>query len=188
MTPHPQRACLVRFTEHANTDLHRLDKKDPEIVRAVFKKTLLLERSSSAGEPPLGALIDFRKLVVGDRDRRIVWRFTAATDGTPILDISEVWAVGVRSDGEIYEELKDRVTRIGDDPTLQPLKDVITQTGRLYQSVEAAAESSQESSLPDWLQTALQHQLNLVREDISNITEQQGQQPLMEHWSSQNND
>ncbi len=96
--------------------------------------------------------------------------------------------MGVRSDGEIYEELKDRVTRIGDDPTLQPLKDVITQTGRLYQSVEAAAESSQESSLPDWLQTALQHQLNLVREDISNITEQQGQQPLMEHWSSQNND
>ena len=188
MTPHPQRVCVVRLTEDAIADLHRLGKKDPQIVRAVFKKMLLLERSSSAGEPLLGALIGFRKLVVGDRDWRIVWRVTADTDGTPILDISEVWAVGVRSDSEIYEELKARVTRIGDDPTLQPLKDVIMQMGRLYQSVEAAAEPSRESSLPDWLQTALQHQLNLAPEDISNITEQQGQQLLMEHWSSQHND
>ncbi|MFQ4150393.1 hypothetical protein AAGW05_17190 [Arthrobacter sp. LAPM80] len=76
---------------------------------------------------------------MGDLDWRIVWRVTADTDGTPILGISEVWAVGVRSDGEIYEELKARVTRIGDDPTLKPLKDVIMQTGRLYQSVETAA-------------------------------------------------
>ena len=122
MTEHPQRACVVRLTEDAIADLHRLGKKDPEIVRAVFKKMLLLERSPDAGEPLLGALVGFRKLVVGDRHWRIVWRVTADTDGTPILDISEIWAVGARSDSEIYEELKARVARIGDDPKLQPLK------------------------------------------------------------------
>ncbi|WP_186759925.1 type II toxin-antitoxin system RelE/ParE family toxin [Arthrobacter alpinus] len=185
MSPHPQRVCVVRLTEDAVADLHRLTKKDPQIVRTVFKKMLLLERSPNAGEPLLGALIGFRKLVVGDRDWRIVWTVTADTDGTPILDISEIWAVGIRSDSEIYEELKARVARIGDDPKLQPLKDVITQMGRLYESVEAATEPTRKSSLPDWLQTALRDQLNLAPEEISNLTEQQGQELLMEHWSNQ---
>ncbi len=184
MTSHPKRACVVRLTEDAVADLHRLGKKDPHAVRAVFKKMLLLERSPNAGEPLLGALIGFRKLVVGDRHWRIVWRVTDDTDGTPILEISEVWAVGVRSDSEIYEELKARVARIGDDPKLQPLKDVITQMGRLYESIEAAAEPAQESSLPDWLQAALHDQLNLAPEEISKISEQQGQKLLMEFWSS----
>jgi mRNA interferase RelE/StbE len=184
VTTHPQRVCVVRLTEDAIADLHRLSKKDPQIVRTVFKKMLLLERSTNAGEPLLGALIGFRKLVVGDRDWRIVWQVTADIDGTPILDISEVWAVGVRSDSEIYEELKARVARIGNDPKLQPLKDVIAQMGRLYESVEAATESNRESSLPDWLQAALREQLNLGPEEISKISEQQGQELLMEYWSS----
>ena len=68
MSPHPQRACVVRLTEDAVADLHRLGKKDPQIVRTVLKKMLLLERSTNAGEPLLGASIGFRKLVVGDRD------------------------------------------------------------------------------------------------------------------------
>lgn len=66
------RLCIVRLTEDAVSDLHRLHKKDPQIVRSVFKKMLLLEKSPEAGEPLLGALVGFRKLVVGDRDWRIV--------------------------------------------------------------------------------------------------------------------
>jgi mRNA interferase RelE/StbE len=184
VTTHPQRVCVVRLTEDAIADLHRLGKKDPHVVRTVFKKMLLLERSTNAGEPLLSALIGFRKLVVGDRDWRIVWRVTADADGAPIRDISEVWAVGFRSDSEIYEELKAGVARIGDDPKLQPLKDVIAQMGRLYESVEAASEPSRESSVPDWLQAALNDQLNLGPEEIAKISEQQGQELLMKYWSS----
>ncbi|MCU6479893.1 type II toxin-antitoxin system RelE family toxin [Arthrobacter sp. A2-55] len=183
MTTHPKRVCVVRLTEDAVADLHRLAKKDPHIVRSVFKKMLLLERSPNAGEPLLGALIGFRKLVVGDRHWRIVWRVTEDTDGTLILDISEVWAVGVRSDSEVYEELMARVARIGDDPQLQPLKDVITQMGRLYESVEAAAEPPKHPAMPDWLQAALSDQLNLGPEQIAQMTEQQGQELLMKHWT-----
>ncbi|PQZ92318.1 addiction module toxin RelE [Arthrobacter sp. MYb227] len=184
MTGHPLRVCIVRLTEDAIADLHRLGKKDPNIVRNVFKKMLLLERSPDAGEPLLGALVGFRKLVVGDRDWRIVWRVTEDADGTPVLDISEVWAVGARSDGEIYDELKDRVARIGDDPKLRPLKDVIAQMGRLYESVEATAEPDRETSLPDWLRTALRDQLNLAPDEVDKISEQQGQEMLMNYWSS----
>lgn len=59
---------------------------------------LLLERSTEAGEPLLGTLLGCRKLVVGDRDYRIVWRETVDDAHQPVLDIAEVWAAGVRAD------------------------------------------------------------------------------------------
>lgn len=178
-----ERLCIVRLTEDAVADLYRLHRKDPRIVRAVFKKMLLLEKSPDAGEPLLGALIGFRKLVVGDRGWRIVWRVTEDASGVPVLDISEVWAVGVRSDGEVHDELTRRVARMGDDPRVQPLKDVIVQMGTLYESIEATPEPQQGTGLPEWMETALKEQLHLSKQAISLLTEHQAQQKLMEHWS-----
>ena len=83
----------VRLTDDAVEDLLRLKRKDPQIVRAVLKKMLLLARSPKAGEPLLGSLVGFRKLVVGNRDYRIIWRETRDVDQTPVLVIAEVWAV-----------------------------------------------------------------------------------------------
>ena len=183
MNPPPDRLCLVRLTEDAVSDLYRLHKKDPQIVRTVLKKMLLLEKSPKAGEPLLGALVGFRKLVAGNRDWRIVWRITEDASGIPILDISEVWAVGARSESEVYKELTSRVARIGDDPELQPLKEVLNQMGRLYGRVETTAEPSAKSTLPEWMVAALKDQLHLSTQEISKLTEQQGQQKLMEYWS-----
>lgn len=183
MTQSPERLCVVRLTEDAVSDLYRLHKKDPRILRAVFKKMLLLEKSPYAGEPLIGALVGFRKLVVGDRDWRIVWRITEDLSGQPVLDISEVWAVGARSDGEVYGELNSRVARMGDDPKIQPLKDVIVQMGRLYESFDATAEPSRNPALPEWMKAALREQLQLSSKEISELSEQQAQQKLMAHWS-----
>ncbi len=183
MNPSEDRLCIVRLTEDAVADLHRLHKKDPQIVRAVFKKMLLLEKSPEAGEPLLGALVGFRKLVVGDRDWRIVWRITEDASGMPILDISEIWAVGARSDGEVYEELTSRVARLGNNPKIRPLKDVIVQMGRLYESVEATAEPDHTPSLPEWMISALKDQLQLSDREILGLTEQQVQERLMAYWS-----
>lgn len=177
------RLCIVRLTEDAVSDLHRLHKKDPQIVRAVFKKMLLLEKSPEAGEPLLGALVGFRKLVVGDRDWRIVWRITEDASGMTILDISEIWAVGARSDSEVYDELTSRVARMGNSPKNRPLKDVIIQMGRLYESVEATAEPARAPSLPEWMISALKDQLHLSDREIFGLTEQQGQEQLMAYWS-----
>lgn len=177
------RLCFVRLTEDAVSDLHRLHKKDPQIVRAVFKKMLLLEKSPEAGEPLLGALVGFRKLVVGDRDWRIVWRITEDASGMTILDISEIWAIGARSDSEVYDELTSRVARMGNSPKNRPLKDVIIQMGRLYESVEATAEPARAPSLPEWMISALKDQLHLSDREIFGLTEQQGQEQLMAYWS-----
>ncbi|WP_269048051.1 hypothetical protein [Paenarthrobacter sp. Z7-10] len=64
----------------------------------------LLERSAYAGAPLLGHLIGYRKLVFGDRDRRIVWKVTNDVDGVTV-DVVEVWAAGTRSDSAIYKEI-----------------------------------------------------------------------------------
>ncbi|MBW4096020.1 MAG: type II toxin-antitoxin system RelE/ParE family toxin [Acidobacteria bacterium] len=166
-TADPQRVCVVRLTEDAVKDLYRLSKKDPQIVRSVFKRMLILERSPDAGEPLLGALMGFRKLSVGDRDWRIVWRVSEDADGTPILDISEVWAVGARSDSEVYEELRARVASMGDDPQLRSLKDVMARMGRLYETYHATAEPSRSSAMPQWLKAAPGEQLKLSPEEIA---------------------
>lgn len=183
MNPSEGRLCIVRLTEDAVSDLHRLHKKDPQIVRTVFKKMLLLEKSPEAGEPLLGALVGFRKLVVGDRDWRIVWRITEDASGMTILDISEIWAVGARSDGEVYDELTSRVARLGHSPKIRPLKDVIVQMGRLYESVDATAEPDRASTLPEWMISALKDQLHLSDREILGLTEKQGQERLMAYWS-----
>ena len=57
---------------------------------------LLLERDPLAGEPLLGTLVGYRKLVVGNRDWRIVWRASTDQRGTLTIEIAEVWAVVAR--------------------------------------------------------------------------------------------
>ncbi len=75
----------VRLTRDAEKDLLRLVKKDPQIVRNVLKKMLLLQYSPEAGEPLLGKLIGFRKLTVGNRTYRSAWRHTVDDTMVPIV-------------------------------------------------------------------------------------------------------
>lgn len=153
-------------------------------MRAMFKKMLILERSPEAGEPLLGALIGFRKIVVGDRDWRIVWRVVEDGGSRPILDISEIWAAGARADSEVYEELKTRIEKLGKNPKTQPLAEVIERMGRFYDRIEAKAEPVRATGLPDWLATALKLQLGLDDDAISGLSEEQAQTLLVEHWQS----
>ena len=101
----PNRQGKVRITDDAIGDLKRLMKRDPQIVRLLLRRMLLLERSPYAGKPLVGALIGFRKLVAGNRHYRIVWRVATDDGQTAILEIAEVWAAGIRSDGEVYLSL-----------------------------------------------------------------------------------
>lgn len=121
----------VRLTRDAEKDLLRLVKKDPQIVRNVLKKMLLLQYSPEAGEPLLGKLIGFRKLTVGNRTYRIAWRHTVDDTMVPIVEIAEVWAVGARSNSEIYKDLIQRVDAIEKDenPETRALKKIVTDLG-----------------------------------------------------------
>lgn len=177
--------CRVRLTEDAISDLYRLNKKDPQIVRAIFAKMLLLERSSGAGEALLGALIGFRKLVVGDRDYRIVWRETTDPEHKPVLDIAEVWAAGVRNDSEVYAEMKDRLAKLKAAGTPQALSlvEVIEKMGSLFKDIEAHPEPSVAPALPGWLSQGLIENLHMTEAEIAVLAEDEAKNLLMQHWS-----
>lgn len=181
----PEPTCRVRLTEDAVADLYRLQKKDPQIVRAVFAKMLLLERSPGAGEPLLGALVGFRKLVVGNRDYRIVWREASDDSRDPVLDIAEVWAAGVRADSEVYGEMEARLDKLKSSGTPQALAlvEVIDKMGALFRNIEAHPEPQPVIALPAWLVQGLIENLHMTEDEVAQLTEDEAQALLMAHWS-----
>lgn len=44
-----------------------------------------------------------------NRSLRIIWRVTWEDDGTAIVDIAEVWAIGRRRDDEVYRTMNRRI-------------------------------------------------------------------------------
>lgn len=91
----------VVLTDEAREDIRDLDGSARKIVlRALVK---LEDHPEQRGAPLGSALTTFRKLVVGDRQYRIVYR--VELDGT----VCVVWVVGSRVDAECYEIAKSRV-------------------------------------------------------------------------------
>lgn len=74
-------------------------------------------------------MIGYRKLVVGNRDWQLIWRATTDDRGTLTVEIAEVWAIGARSDGEVYGEMGRRVSSLGDTPVRKSLEAVVGELG-----------------------------------------------------------
>jgi mRNA interferase RelE/StbE len=89
----------VRLTEEAREDLHDLDGAAQRIVAKglVKLKTDPHLRGQPLGSRASGDLTTFRKLVVGNRTYRIVYRVEA--NNTVVV----VWVIGKRADQEAYE-------------------------------------------------------------------------------------
>lgn len=107
----------VRLTSAALEDLRTLHRKNPSLVVVVVAKLELIRQNPDIGSPLRGGLAGFRKLPVRNRELRIVWRVTWEADGTAIVDIAEIWAIGQRRADEVYLEMERRVRRTGGDPT-----------------------------------------------------------------------
>ena len=130
---------------------------------------LLLERDPYAGEELHGDLIGWRKLVVGNRDWRIIWRATSDDIGAIVVDIAEVWAVGARSDAAVYREMAERVALLPKNPPTLALTEVIERLGRAATAIQAAREIPAEP-VPDWLLNRLVHTAGLDRADVERLT------------------
>jgi mRNA interferase RelE/StbE len=89
----------VQLTEEAREDLLDLDGSTQKAVARGLKKlrTEPEKRGAPLGRRAGGNLTTFRKLVVGDRDYRIIYRVDP--DGTVVV----VWVIGRRSDDEAYQ-------------------------------------------------------------------------------------
>jgi mRNA interferase RelE/StbE len=100
----------VTLTEDAREDLHDLDGTARLVVLKALKKleTEPMQRGQPLGSRARGDLTSFRKLVVGNRDYRIVYR--VETDGTVVV----VWVIARRADDECYELALARLRLHGD--------------------------------------------------------------------------
>ena len=173
--------AYVRLTEPAVEDLGRLVRRDPQVARRALKKMILLERDPRAGDPLLGALVGFRKLTVGDRHWRIVWRVTEDDSGRDLVEIAEVWAAGARSDGEVYAEMRTRVEQLSDTPRTRALAEVIHALARAGGGggVTAARQQSLEP-VPEWLSDRLVHTAGMKRQQVEAMAPEEA----MEAWEA----
>ncbi|GAA1253026.1 hypothetical protein GCM10009609_15430 [Pseudonocardia aurantiaca] len=106
----------VQLTEEAREDFHDLDGAAQRIVATGLKK---LETDPHLRGQPLGNraggdLTTFRKLVVGNRDYRIIYRVDAEGN------VAVIWVIGKRADNEAYELAMSRL-RMHSDATVREL-------------------------------------------------------------------
>lgn len=97
----------VELIDDAVADLAKLAESGK--LRSCFKKLVEIEaKGSRAGEPLGRDLVGWRKLTVGDRDWRIVFRVDKA--GT----VATACVIGDRDDGVCYEEARKRADHLED--------------------------------------------------------------------------
>lgn len=166
---HAATRTVVRLVDGAVDDLETMLRKgDPQVVRWALKKMLLLERDPEAGEPLLGGLVGWRKIVVGDRHWRVVWRVGHDAAGDVVVDVAEVWAVGARSDDEIYGEVQARIAE-SSSAASEPLTDVLQRLGRISRDLHAAPEPEPPDEMPDWLADVLLKVVGVDRNTVATL-------------------
>lgn len=106
----------VQLTAEAKEDLRDLDGSAQKLVFRALKK---LEVHPEQRGQPLGShsgqgnLTGYRKLVVGDRDFRII--FQVDHDGTVVV----IWVIAERADDRCYELAVARLKTYQQDPELR---------------------------------------------------------------------
>jgi len=100
----------VKLTSDAREDLRDLDGSSRKVVLKAIKKleTEPHQRGEPLGVRQTGNLTTFRKLVVGDREFRVIYR--VEPDDTVVV----VWVIAKRTDDECYELAVSRLRLHGD--------------------------------------------------------------------------
>ena len=166
MPSHNEAVVHVQFIEAAIEDLLRLSKKNKELLRQVLKKILLIERNPLAGHPLLGGFIGWRKLTVGDRHWRIIWRTHTDETGAVVIEIAEIWAIGARADSKVYKELRDRLDTLTPNRKVQSLREVIAYLGQGEMPIK---DVDIHEPVPTWLANRLLMNLNISQAEIDSM-------------------
>jgi mRNA interferase RelE/StbE len=132
---------------------------------------LFLARNPYAGVPLGDQLVGFRKIVVGNRDWRIVWRVEVLDNGDTLIDIAEVWAVGARSDDEVYDEMVRRVKSLDmAQPESASLAEVVK---ALVGARQAPDITKRAEPVPAWLRERLVKTAKIDSSIVARMTLQQ---------------
>lgn len=175
--------CVVRLTNGAVDDLQRLFKADPQIVRWALKKMIQLERDPNAGDPLLGGLIGYRKITVGDRDWRVVWRVEQDEVGDYLIEVAEVWAVGYRKDSEVYAEISQRIAQAGSTPKTKALSEVLEIFAKQARDLTATPEPDKPEPVPKWLTEALLYVVRIPASRVEQMSLDEAEKAWTNHIS-----
>lgn len=175
--------CVVRLTDGAVDDLQNLFKADPQIVRWALKKMILLERDPNAGDPLLGGLIGYRKITVGDRDWRVVWRVEKDEVGDYLIEVAEVWAVGYRKDSEVYAEISQRIAHAGSTPKTKALSEILGLFAKQARDLTATPEPAKPEPVPKWLTEALLYVVRIPAPRVERMSLDEAEKAWSDHIS-----
>lgn len=180
--------CVVRLTSAAVDDLRDLFKADPQIVRWALKKMIQLERDPNAGDPLLGGLIGYRKITVGDRDWRVVWRVEQDEVGEYLIEVAEVWAVGYRKDSEVYAEISQRIAQAGSTPKTKALSEVLELFAKQGRDLTATSEPDKPEPVPKWLTEALLYVVRIPASRVDRMSLDEAEKAWTDHISGTGTD
>ncbi|HZS94181.1 MAG TPA: type II toxin-antitoxin system RelE/ParE family toxin [Chloroflexota bacterium] len=125
----------VQLIAEAVEDLIRYSRSG-KIVPFLKKLLQLEEKGEDAGLPLGKGLTGWRKIVVGDRDWRII--FTMDERKT----VATVWVIGDRSDSACYEEAQRRIANLpGTDPSVDSLASVMLALSEMQRSEKRTKRS-----------------------------------------------
>ena len=160
-------------------------KGDPQVVRWALKKMIHLEQNPEAGAGLLGGLVGWRKLTVGDRDWRLVWRVTHDESGTVVVDVAEIWAFGARSDAEVYAEMGGRIAAAPETPVTKALADVLATLGRLGADLDPTPEPSPPEPPQKWLREALLYVVRLPADEVDAMNRETAERVWLNYTTRQ---
>jgi mRNA interferase RelE/StbE len=111
------------LTSEARENLRDLDGSARKVVLRAIKKLEVEpeQRGQPLGVRSSGDLTTFRKLVVGDRDYRIVYRIEQ--DGTVVV----IWVIDRRVDDECYQLAVARLRLHGHRPLAEAVENLMNQ-------------------------------------------------------------
>ncbi len=173
----------MRLTDDAVEDLQILFKTDPQMVRWAVKKMIQIERGPNAGAPLLGGLIGYRKITVGDRDWRVVWRVVQDDAGVFRVEVAEVWAVGYRNDNEVYEEITQRVADAGSSQKTKALTEVLDLFAKQASNLSTTPEPEKPELVPKWLTDALLYVVHIPASQVEEMTLEEAEMAWTDHIS-----
>lgn len=144
-------------------DLRLIGRQD---IPAIFKKLRILSTNVKAGYPLGGELTGFRKLIIGAKTYRVVYRVADKH-----VEICEIWAIGHRRNDSIYRRAVDRVrTAAITRPELLDVAKLMELVTDLDGVDLIGASRVEADPVPEWLYAKLIHIVGMPTHEVAAMT------------------